>query len=106
LAAEPAYLFYNPPTFTILRDWIITGGVVLFFMMAVISFRSLRNDWTPEREDQATNRGFGFLALLAVAPVLIVIAGVVLFPSFSWFATIPSWAAVIIVLLVLIYLKK
>ena len=32
-------------------------------------------------------------------------AGFALFSAFGWLATIPSWAAVIILLLVLIYLK-
>jgi hypothetical protein len=42
---------------------------------------------------------------LIVAALVAVLAGVALFSAFGWLATIPSWAAVIIVLLVLIYLK-
>jgi hypothetical protein len=50
---------------------------------------------------------------VVLAPVALIVAGlvaalfgIVLYSAFGWLATIPSWAAVIIVLLVLIYLKK
>jgi hypothetical protein len=50
-----------------------------------------------------------FVVLAPIVLIIVLIAAVLvgwgLFSAFGWFATIPSWAAVIIVLLVLIYLK-
>ena len=48
----------------------------------------------------------GISLVAAVALVAIAVAGFALYSSFGWMGTIPSWAAVIIVLLLLIYLKK
>jgi hypothetical protein len=103
---EIGYLIWQPPTFALLRDWIILGGAIFFPIMAVISYVSLCKSWTPQQEDRATTRTLGFIFLAPVALVGIVLAGFMLFSAFGWFATIPSWAAVIIMLLVLIYLKK
>jgi len=55
------------------------------------------------------DRAMGYMTLgpiLLVAIVVgVVVGGMMLYSVFGWFATIPSWAAVIIVLLVLILLK-
>jgi hypothetical protein len=70
----------------------------------------MRNNWTTEQEEQALTRTFSFAIwapiVLVIALIVAVLVGIALFSAFGWFATIPSWAAVIIVLLVLIYLKK
>ena len=50
-------------------------------------------------------RTLGYVVLAPIALIVAVFAGLALFSVFGWLATIPSWAAVIIVLLVLIYLK-
>jgi hypothetical protein len=50
------YLFFRPPTFSILQDWIILGGAILCLIMAIISFRIMRNDWTDEEADRVTTR--------------------------------------------------
>ena len=105
-ALEIAGLFYQPPTFSTLKDWIVVGGAIFFPIMAIISFRVLRNNWTDEQIDQVTMRTLGYVVLVPVAIVAAVLVGIALFSAFGWLATIPSWAAVIIVLLVLIYLKK
>lgn len=103
---EIGYLVYRPPTFSTWRDWIIAGGAILFPIMAIISFRSMRNNWTPEQEDQVATRTLGYVFLAPFLLVGIVLIGIALFSAFGWLATVPSWAAVIIVLLILIYLKK
>jgi hypothetical protein len=103
---ELGYLFFSRPTFSSLVDWLILAGAIFFPIMALISWRSMRNDWSVEKEDQTFTRTFGYIVLAPILLVVAVIAGFALFSAFGWLATIPSWAAVIIVLLVLIYLKK
>jgi hypothetical protein len=102
LAANIGYMVYKGAA-----DWIPIAGCVLFSTMAVVSFLSLRNDWSVEKEEQTIMRTFGYIVLVPVLLLVAIIAGFVLYSTFdSVFATIPSWAAVIIVLLILIYLKK
>jgi hypothetical protein len=103
---EISYLLYSQPTFSKLGDWIILGGAFFFPIMALISWRSIRNDWSAEKEDQTITRTFGSIVLAPILLVVAVVAGFALFSAFGWLATIPSWAAVIIILLVLIYFKK
>ena len=97
------------PRLSAIGVWFIVAGIILFLTMAVVSWRSMRNTWTAEQEDHAATRvlGYVFLGPVALVAFLVafVLAGAALYSIFGWFATIPSWAAVIIVLLVLIYLK-
>ena len=97
------YLFFRPPTFSNLGDWIIVGGAFLTPVLALISWLSIRNDWSVQKEEQTSMRTLGYIVL---APVLLLMALIAGFALYSAFATIPSWAAVIIILLALIYLKK
>jgi hypothetical protein len=103
------YLFYHPPTFSTIGDWIIVGAAIFFSIMAIAALCGMLNNWTSEQEDQAIGRTLGYVVLAPIALIVValvaVLAGIVLFPAFGWLATIPSWAAVIIVLLVLIYLR-
>ena len=89
------YLFYEPLTFTKLRDWIILGGAVIFPVCALLSYRSMRGNWTVEKKDRVFTRTFG---LTFLGPVVAVVAGIALY-------AVPSWAAAIVVLLALILLK-
>jgi hypothetical protein len=102
---EIGYLLYSRLTFTVWRDWIFLGGAVLFSIMTIISWRSMRNNRTAEQEDRAVTLTFGYIVAGPIILLIAVLAGFALFSMFGWLATIPSWAAVIIVLLVLIYLK-
>jgi hypothetical protein len=67
------------------------------------------NNWSVEQTDRIFDRIAQTLGYVVLAPIALIIvavlAGVALFSAFGWLATIPSWAAVIIVLLVLIYLR-
>jgi hypothetical protein len=100
------YWFYRPPTFSTWQDWIIVGGAVFCPIMAIFMWVSIPNTWSAEKEDQAFMQTLGYLVLVPILLVLAVIAGFALFSTFGWLATIPSWAAIITILLVLIYLKK
>jgi hypothetical protein len=104
------YLFYHPPTFSTVGDWVIVAGAIFFAIWAITALCGMLNGWTAEQEDKALGRTMGFVVFapvaLVVAALVAGLAGVTLFSTFGWLATIPSWAAVIIVLLVLIYLKK
>jgi hypothetical protein len=104
-ALEIGYLFYMQPTFSTLGDWTILGGAIFFPIMAILSFFAMRNNWSDEQADRITMRTLGYVVLAPIALIVAVLVGIALFSAFGWFATIPSWAAVIIVLLVLIYLK-
>jgi uncharacterized protein YacL len=104
------YLFYHPPTFSTVGDWVIVAGAIFFSIMAITALCGMLNGWTAEQEDKALGRTMGFVVFapvaLIVAALVAAVFGIILFSAFGWLATIPSWAAVIIVLLVLIYLKK
>ena len=63
-------------------------------------------DTSKELEDYgATAKAWGYILLAPIIFVGAVIASVALYSTFGWFATIPLWAAAIIVLLLLIYMK-
>lgn len=85
--------------------WLQLAGSVLFLFMTIFSFLSIFKNWTAEKEDQLFMRTAGYLVLVPIMIVVAIFLGFALFSTFGWLATIPSWAAVIIVLLVLIYLK-
>lgn len=98
---EIGVLVYIRPDFTHWRDWIIAAGAIFFPILAVISFLSMRRNWTGDQTDSVIMRTLGFIVLAPIALVAIVIVGFALYAAFGWFGTIPSWAAVIIVLLLL-----
>ena len=92
-------LFFGNLTFERWKDWIIVGGAFFFPLMALRSASSLAND--SRLTDPSKNLALAIKWLLAAPFVLIglVIAGWALYSIFGWFATIPSWAAVIILIL-------
>jgi hypothetical protein len=99
-ALEVGYLFFRPPTFSTLQDWIIAGGAILCPIMAIISFRIMRNDWTDAEADRVTTRTLRYVFL---AP-FILIGGLLLAVILqSAFESIPFWAVIFILLL---FLKK
>ena len=98
------YLVRRQPGFTN-YGFFLAAGAIVFSLMTVLSWRSMRKGWTVEQEDRAAKRALSYLFLTPVVLAAVVLAGIALYSAFGWLATIPSWAAVIIVLLVLIYLK-
>ena len=105
------HLFYNPPSFSTPGDWIVLGATIWFSICATICFFATRNNWGDEQFDRfdRITQTVGYVVLAPIALIVVVLvavlAGVALFSAFGWLATIPSWVAVIIVLLVLIYFK-
>ena len=89
-AFEIGYLFYNPPTFSNLKDWIIVGGAIVFPIMAILSFFAMRNDWSDEQADRIIIRTFGYVVLAPIALIVAVLAGIMLFSAFGWLAAIGS----------------
>jgi len=73
--------------------------------MAIMTFCSILKNWNIEQEDRVVMRTIGFVIVARLVLIIAVVAGFELYAAFGWLATIPSWAAVIIVLLVLILLK-
>ena len=104
-ALEIGVLIFAPPKFDHWTDWLIVGGAILFPIMAIFLFISMLAGWSAEREEQAFTRTIGCIFLTPVVLIIVAVAGFALYSAFGWLGTIPTWAAVIIVLLVLILLK-
>lgn len=75
-------------------------GAVGCSVAAVIAFLAAVLGWSDERASHIKAAVFIWLAVLPVGAVLLIALGL---PVWRWFQTIPSWAAVIIILLGLIY---
>jgi uncharacterized membrane protein YdjX (TVP38/TMEM64 family) len=96
----------QPTDFSRWRYWIIAGGAVFFPIFALITLLAIVFDWSNAKTDRTLKWMFGLIILVPLSLIAAVVGGYFLLSAFGWFATIPSWAAVIIVLLLLIYLKK
>jgi hypothetical protein len=97
-ALASGYLFFRPPTFSTLLDWIIAGGAILCALMAIVSFRIMRNDWADEEADRVTTRTLRYVFLTP----FFVIGGLFLAVILqSVFESIPFWAVIFILLLLL-----
>jgi hypothetical protein len=95
-------LFFGEPLDdTTVKYWALVAGAFLFPLLAIVSWRAYRNGWQPERTDKAVGRLFGWLV---ASPFVLIAAGLVIWGVVSlagWFASIPVWAAVIIILLLI-----
>ena len=100
---EIGYLVIHGVKLETVRDWIILLGAIFFPICALLSFFAMQRQWSAEQEDRVFTRTLGWIVL---GPIVLILAGVGLYAAFGWFAAIPSWAAVIIVLLVLLLAKK
>src|SRR5882672_12686935 len=98
-ALEIGVLIWGNLTFQKWRDWVIVAGALFFPILAMISLRGIRNDWTNEESDRAFWKVFGWLFALPFILGAVAVAIWILFVFFGWLATIPGWAAVIIILL-------
>lgn len=85
------------------EDYGIPIAIVFFSVMLVVFWIGLLRGWSNQRTEDAVVKSMGWLL---ASPVLALIIGVPLYFAFSYLATIPSWAAIIIVLLVFLILKK
>ena len=98
-ALEIFVLFeYSLPPSTF-KDWIIFGGAILFPVGAILSLIGILKNWSVEESDNAFSKTFG---LILATPFIIALLGFIvwlLYNFVGWLATIPLWAAVIIVLL-------
>lgn len=90
--------------------WLILTSAIIFSIMSVISLISIINHWSIEKEESIVEKIMGFLVGTPVVLVLILVAIALLvwaaISVFGWFGSIPSWAAVIIVLLILLLFKR
>ena len=100
-ALEIWVLVYGNLTFEKWKDWLFVLGAFMFPILALVSAHNLTRD---ERL-QGVSRKLALLVkwVLAAPFALVVIAATIwlLISIFGWFASIPGWAAVIIVILLL-----
>lgn len=92
-------LFYGNLTFEHWKDWLIVGGAFFFPIMALISAGNLAHDTRLVGPIKTVVLGFMWLLALPFVLIALAITGWALYSIFGWFATIPVWAAVIILLL-------
>jgi hypothetical protein len=92
--------------FSKLGGWAIAGGAFFFPLLALITMLAIVFNWSNERTDRTIKWTFGLIILAPVILIIAVVGGYFLLSAFGWLTTIPSWAAVIIGLLLLIYFKK
>jgi len=104
-ALEIGMVLFGDLTFRSWQDWIIAGGAFFFPIMAALSLVALRKNWTLDQSEAAVKRTFGWIIGIPVIFAALLAVGWSLFSFFGWLGTIPAWAAVIIVLLILILLK-
>lgn len=83
--------------------YVLPAGAAFFGFMCVMGWISYAKGWNAQQQDSVLLRSFSWLIF---GPIILCIVGVVLFFGISWLTSIPSWAAVIIVLLILVLFKK
>ena len=81
------------------RSRLFVFGAVFFPAMAVLSYFDARGDWSTEKSDHIFSRAIGWIL---GGPILLVGGLCLIIVVFGWLGSIPSWAAVIIVLLIAI----
>lgn len=84
-------------------DWLIVGGAIFFPVLTVIAGLDLVKDWSSQEADRITMRTLGWMV---AAPIAALVGLWVITSLFGWFSGIPSWAAVIIVLLVILIIRR
>jgi hypothetical protein len=100
---EISLLVDDKLTFVKWTDWLIAGAAIFFPILTVIAGINLVKDWSNWETDRVVERTFGWLI---GAPIIILLGVWVLVSVVGWLNSIPSWAAVIIALLVLLLLRR
>jgi hypothetical protein len=95
-------LFYKNPDFNQPRNWLIIVGAILFPFMTVQALRDLKHDWSEEEQNRQVLGPIFWTLRIALVIVCVGLLALAAIWLFGWFGSIPSWAAVIIVLLSLI----
>jgi hypothetical protein len=84
------------------KFWLVCLAMLTLGVVVIVRLLSITNGWTVGEEEKANDKIFTFLGCLPFALAGIAVAAFAVFSFLGWFASIPSWAAVIIVLMVLI----
>lgn len=104
LAATSIWLVLNGGLNTSLwQYWIVVGAAVLSPIWAVASLLGAWKHWDEQKINSLARRS---LLWIVGVPIVLGLGFYVLSATSDWFKTIPSWAAVIIVLLFLILMQK
>lgn len=80
--------------------WVGVVGSTSFALMALLAWIAFFRNWSVEKSDEVTVKAFGWLVAspFLAAGLLALMVG--LFALGHWFLGIPSWAGVIILLLI------
>ncbi len=87
-------------------DWFLVLGTIISMVYTVIAGLSLVRDWSDTEENLAVLAGEKTMSWLIGAPIIVLVGVWLLGSVVGWFSSIPSWAAVIIALLVLLLLRR
>ena len=81
------------------KDWFIAFGAIFFPFMALLSAYALTSDIRLKGHLRSIALTIQWLLAVPFLSIAAGILGWLLFSLIGWFATIPAWAAVIIILL-------
>lgn len=86
--------------------WLVGVAAVCFFAAGVFSLVAWAKNWNAEETEKTGQEMLGCAVAIPFVAVAVVVAAWLLFSALGWLTSIPAWAVVIIVLLVLLLLKK
>ena len=86
--------------------WLVGLGAVGFLAAGVFSLFAWAKNWNAEETEKTGQDVLGCAVAIPFVVVGLLIAAWLLFSALGWLTSIPAWAAVIIVLLVLVLMKK
>lgn len=84
-------------------DWLAIGAIYLFGSIGIVLWVSYFKGWSAYHEDKVAIKT---LQWMIFGPIGLIILGILIYFVGGWLFSIPGWAAVIIILLVFILLKR
>lgn len=86
--------------------WLVGLGAIGFFAAGLFSLVAWAKNWNADETEKTGQDLLGCAVAIPFVVVGVLIAAWLLFSALGWLTSIPAWAGVIIVLLVLVLLKK
>jgi hypothetical protein len=88
------------------KHLLLGSGALMFGSFAAFNAIAYFKRWSDKQASEMGSRFVWWIIKSIGAVLAICIAGVAIYLGFDWFSSIPSWAAVIIVLLVILVLSR